>query len=156
MLEAINIKNERNNESSLPNWISHFSHFFHNGIRIQIEFARPHASDIYPDYFCYPGLLWEYWKLSMRRGGHLEYNIHGTTYLGIFEFSVHTIPGSQCIQKFPLWRADSCGRKSNPEIRVDESTVQYFYKSPLRGSSDLIYKIEQRRRRKRLICKSNC
>ena len=94
MLEAINIKNERNNESSLPNWISHFSHFFHNGIRIQIEFARPHVSDIYPDYFCYPGLLWEYWKLSMHRGGHLEYNIHGTTDLGIFEFSVQTIPGS--------------------------------------------------------------
>ena len=25
MLDAINTKNERNNESSLPNWISHFS-----------------------------------------------------------------------------------------------------------------------------------
>ena len=24
MLEVINTKNERNNESSLPNWISHF------------------------------------------------------------------------------------------------------------------------------------
>ena len=67
---------------------------FSTRIRIQIEFARPHVSDIYPDYFCYPGVLWEYWKLSMRRGGHLEYNIHGTTDLGIFEFSVHTIPGS--------------------------------------------------------------
>ena len=67
---------------------------FPTRIRIQIEFARPHVSDIYPDYFYYPGLLWEYWKLSMRRGGHLEYNIHGTTDLGIFEFSVHTIPDS--------------------------------------------------------------
>ena len=67
---------------------------FSTRIRIQIEFARPHVSDIYPDYFCYPGLLWEYWKLSIRRGGHLEYKIHDTTDLGIFEFSGHTIPGS--------------------------------------------------------------
>ena len=50
----------------------------------------------YPDYFCYPWLLWEYWKLRMRRGSHLEYNIHGTTDLGISGFSVHTrtIPDS--------------------------------------------------------------
>ena len=81
ILDAINTKNERNNGSSLPNWSSHFfpTLGFPTRIRIQIEFARPRVSDIYPDYFCYPGLLWEYWKPSMRRGGHLEYNIHGTT-----------------------------------------------------------------------------
>ena len=97
----------------------------------------PHSNRICPStriryisgLFLLQGLLWEYWKLSMRRGGHLEYNIHGTTDLCIFEFSVHTIPDSQNIQKFPLWRADSCGRKSNPEICVEESTVQcqYFF-----------------------------
>ena len=50
----------------------------------------------------------------MRRGGHLEYNIHGTTGLGIF-----------------VW-----------------TKVQYsiFIKSPPRGFSDLIYKIEQRKK----------
>ena len=44
----------------------------------------------YPDYFCYPWLLWEYWKLRMRRGSHLEYNIHGTTDLGISRFWAST------------------------------------------------------------------
>ena len=44
--------------------------------------------------FYYPGLLWEYWKLSMRRGSHLEYNIHGTADFGKSVFSVHTIPDS--------------------------------------------------------------
>ena len=58
---------------------------------MQIEFARPHVSDTYPDY---PELLWEYWQQNMRhkareicillclestweRGCHLEYRIHG-------------------------------------------------------------------------------
>ena len=46
-------------------------------IRIQIEFACPHVSDRYSDSLQYPGLLWEYWQQSMRRGCHLEYSIHG-------------------------------------------------------------------------------
>ena len=59
-----NTKNERNNASQLD-----FSFFptlgFPTRIRIQIEFVRPHVSDTYQDYFYF---LWEYWKLSMRRG----------------------------------------------------------------------------------------
>ena len=88
---------------------------------MQIEFARPHVSDTYPDSLSYPELLWEYWQQSMRRkareictllclestwerGCHLEYSIHGKE-LGsillkspdkiISGFSVHTIPDSK-------------------------------------------------------------
>ena len=95
ILDAINSKNEKQRELTSHLVFSFSSTLgFPTRMPIHIEFARPHVSDKYPDYFCYPGLLWEYWKLSMRRGSHLEYNIHDTADLGIFEFSVHTIPGS--------------------------------------------------------------
>ena len=40
--------------------------------RIQIDFARLHISDKYPDSLWYTGLLWEYWQQSMRRGCHIQ------------------------------------------------------------------------------------
>ena len=49
---------------------------------------------------------------------------HESNFTGIFGFSVHTIPDSWRIQKFPFWRADSksCGFVCRiHRIRVDDS-----------------------------------
>ena len=61
----------------------------------------------------------------MRRGSHTIFTVQLT--LAYSNLASTRFPVDSVLKKFPLWRADSCGRKSNPEIRVDESTVQYFY-----------------------------
>ena len=52
-------------------FLSGFKNFHvHTLIRIQIEFARPHVFDTYPDSLSYPGFRWEYWQQNMRRKAH--------------------------------------------------------------------------------------
>ena len=78
-------------------------------------------------------LLWL--ERTWERGYHLEYSIHGKELgsillrhrIKISGFSVHTIPDSQRIKKFPLWRADSnsCGFVCRiHRIRADGSRIQ--------------------------------
>ena len=72
---------------------------------------------------------------TWERGYHLEYSIHGKELgsillrhrIKISGFSVHTIPDSQRIKKFPLWKADSnsCGFVCRiHRIRADGSRIQ--------------------------------
>ena len=64
---------------------------------------------------------------TWERGCHIKYSIHGNELARISGFSVHTIPDSQRIQKFPLWRADSksCGFVCRIHwLRVDGSRIQ--------------------------------
>ena len=112
--------------------------------RIQ-KFRRPHVSvfksklpvhTYLARIWQYLGLLGECWQQRMRRGCHLEYRIHGKEQGFILArhrikkisgFSVHSIPDSQRIQKFPLWRADSksCGFVCRiHRIRVDGSRIR--------------------------------
>ena len=119
-----NTKNERNNASSLPNWISHFF----------LPLVFPHVSayksnlpvHTYPTHIPIisitqdsSGNIWN-WAC-------VEVAILNTIFTVQLGFSVHTIPDSSCIQKFPFWRADwkSCGFVCLiHRIRVDESHIR--------------------------------
>ena len=71
-----------------------------------------------------PRLLWEYWQRSMRRGGHLEYRIHGKEPGSILlRHRINKYPGLvstlesafKTLQVHMLDSSDTCGRKAYPE-----------------------------------------
>ena len=118
-------------------------------IRIQIKFARPLVSrtriQIHSSIQDSSGNIGnrtsvvkraKFTSCSTLRGCHLEYSIHGKELDSILlrhrikkipGFSLHTIPDSKRIQKFPLWRADSksCGFVCRIHwIRVDRTRIR--------------------------------
>ena len=71
-----------------------------------------------------PRLRWEYWQQSMRRGGHLEYSIHGKEPGSILLLHrINKYPGLvstlesafKTLQVRMLDSPDTCGRKAYPE-----------------------------------------
>ena len=118
-------------------------------IRIQIKFARPLVSrtgiQIHSSIQDSSGNIGnrtsvvkraKFTSCSTLRGCHLEYSIHGKELDSILlrhrikkipGISLHTIPDSKRIQKFPLWRADSksCGFVCRIHwIRVDRTRIR--------------------------------
>ena len=148
MLDVINTKNERNNASSLANWISHFFpplvfphvsafnsnlpvHTYPTYIRI-ISVTQDSSGSI-GNWACVKEVIW-----------NTIFTVQLTLenpYLASTRFPVHSV-----FKNFHY----------GERIRLDESQIrkyvwtklQYsiFIKSPPRGSSDLIYKIEQRKK----------
>ena len=87
------------------------------------ERTKTYVTDTYPDSLV-PRLLWEYWQQSMRRGGHLEYSIHGKEPGSILlRHRINKYPGLastlesafKTLQVRMLDSPDTCGRKAYPE-----------------------------------------
>ena len=148
MFNAINTKNERNNASSLLNWISHFF----------LPLVFPHVSvfklnlpvHTYPTHIRIISVTQDS-SGSIGNWACVEVAILNT----ILTVQLTLAYSNLASTRFPVHSVFKNYRYGG-RIRVDESQirkyvwtkVQYsiFIKSPLRGSSDLIYKIELRKK----------
>ena len=149
MLDAINTKNERNNESSLPNGISHFFLFF------------PHVSAFKSNLpvHTYPTYIWIISVTQDSSGSIGNWaSVEVVIWNKILTVQLTLAYSNLASTQFPVHSVFK-NFHYGERIRVDESQirkygwtkVQYsiFIKSPLRGSSDLIYKIEQRKKKEK-------
>ena len=82
-----------------------------------------------------PRLLWEYWQQSMRRGGHLEYSIHGKEPSSILlRHRINKYPGLASTLKsaFKTLRvrmldsSDTCGRRRIRKEKVADWKISGY------------------------------